>query len=176
MGAGKRLRHLEATQFFLQGLVKQGVITIRKVKGTEHVPDIGTKYLAWSVMEKLLKKMDVKLLTFAGASLLPVADGVVTEDDGGPSVTIDIWRMYGAVVSANEMLKQAIGELQTTVMMAVVMLLILKIGFAVGEKCFDIRRPYLWVIAPKKLPQPDDGGAVPAARAQRRLPVPLGGV
>ena len=49
-------------------------------------------------------------------------------------MTIDIWRMYGAVVSVNEMLKQAMGELQTTVMMAVMMLLILKVGFAVGEK------------------------------------------
>ena len=49
-------------------------------------------------------------------------------------MTIDIWRMYGVVVSANEMLKQAMGELQTTVMMAVMMLLILKVGFAVGEK------------------------------------------
>ena len=71
LGAGKRLRHLEATQFFWQGLVKQGVITIRKVKGTEHVADLGTKYLTWPKMVQLLKKLDVKLLSFAGASLLP---------------------------------------------------------------------------------------------------------
>lgn len=74
LGAGKRMRHLEVAHFFLQGLAKAQILAIVKIKGTEHVPDLGTKYLSWPVMEKLLRMLYVKLLTFAGAAILPTCE------------------------------------------------------------------------------------------------------
>lgn len=71
IGCGRKLRHVETKNFFLQGLVREGVIKTEKVKGEEHPPDIGTKHLHWPRLAKLLAKLDIKLLTVAGVSVLP---------------------------------------------------------------------------------------------------------
>ena len=54
IGPGKRLRHVEVELFFLQQLVRQGVIAIVKRDGKNHPPDICTKHLAWPDIKRLL--------------------------------------------------------------------------------------------------------------------------
>ncbi|CAK0853235.1 unnamed protein product, partial [Prorocentrum cordatum] len=47
-----RLRHLEVKWLWLQQLVGTGQIKIVKVKGTENLPDVGTKFLGKGALEK----------------------------------------------------------------------------------------------------------------------------
>ena len=79
IGAGKKLRHLEVEQFFLQQLVKQGQVIVQKMKGDEQVWDIGTKHLAWPKLQNLLQMLNLKLLKLASASVLPLASGASPE-------------------------------------------------------------------------------------------------
>jgi hypothetical protein len=79
LGAGKKMRHMETEAFFLQGLIRQKEISIKKKLGTEHPPDIATKHLPWSQMVKLLGMLDVKLLTLAGLAVLPGAEAQVVQ-------------------------------------------------------------------------------------------------
>lgn len=85
LGAGKRMRHLEVIKFYLQELAKMGLIDIKKVAGTNQIADLGTKYLGWPVMERLLKRLDVKLMTFGGklilgAVFLPTGEAARSEE------------------------------------------------------------------------------------------------
>ena len=70
LGPGKRLRHVETELFFLQQLVKQGVVAVRKKDGKNHPPDLLTKHLAWSDLRRLLRMLEVEILTATGVSLL----------------------------------------------------------------------------------------------------------
>ena len=53
-GVGK-VRHLHTPLLWIQQKVADGSLVVRKVKGTEHPPDLGTKHLGRALMEKHLK-------------------------------------------------------------------------------------------------------------------------
>ncbi len=57
------------------------MIKILKARGKDHPPDMGTKHVPRDVLTRLLKRLDVKLLSFAGATLLEGADTSRTEDE-----------------------------------------------------------------------------------------------
>ena len=59
LGCGKRLKHVETEMFFLQQLVRGGVVTVTKEKGTNLPPDLCTKHMCWAKMQHLLSKLDV---------------------------------------------------------------------------------------------------------------------
>ena len=80
IGPGKRLRHVEVELFFLQQLVRQGVISIVKRDGKNHPPDICTKHLAWPDIKRLLAMLDVRLLTLAGVNLLAGQAGATSTE------------------------------------------------------------------------------------------------
>ena len=123
LGAGRKLRHLETAYFFLQDLVKSGVVVMKKVKGTEQIADIGTKHLSWAVMSKLFQMMDVKLLTLAGMSILP---GV----DGAAEMTITV----GEIANANYMVEYMTEQMQSKAMLLMLVIIIMKVVWVIGEK------------------------------------------
>ena len=52
-GTPRRTRHIDLKFFYMQNLVKLGLVVIHKVPGVEHVADLGTKYLDTHILEKL---------------------------------------------------------------------------------------------------------------------------
>ena len=87
LGPGKRLRHVEVELFFLQQLVKQGVVTITKKDGKQHPPDLLTKHLGWPDLKRLLRMLDVEILTAAGLSLLTGAEAKSPTDEDEKAMT-----------------------------------------------------------------------------------------
>jgi len=75
LGAGRRLRHVETEYFFLQNLVREGIVRVTKEPGEEQVTDIGTKNLAWTRIKHLLSKLGVRLFTATGLCVVPGAEG-----------------------------------------------------------------------------------------------------
>ncbi len=73
LGPGKRLRHVETEYFFLQALVREGIIKVTKVKGEDNVADLGTKHLAWPRMQHLLRMLSVRIIAASGVVLVPGA-------------------------------------------------------------------------------------------------------
>lgn len=120
------MRHLEVADFYLQGLVKSREVSVRKVKGTENVPDLGTKYLAWTVMQRFLRKLDVKLLTFAGAAVLPVGEAVVT----------DLVISAETLAEFGENLDAAIDMLKWKLTIFVGLLVLMEMCYSFAEKVF----------------------------------------
>lgn len=99
LGAGKKLRHVECQHFFIQSLVREGVITVTKAKGDTHPPDVGTKHMAWDRMKMLLQKLDVKILTAAGVNLLATgADAKATESKEENATSLVAWGHDGGLL------------------------------------------------------------------------------
>ena len=55
-GLGK-LRHLETSYLWLQDILAQGRLAVRKIKGAENPADLGTKHLKFDDIEKHLGMM-----------------------------------------------------------------------------------------------------------------------
>ena len=53
LGTSRKTRHIDLKFFYMQNLVKLGLVVITKVPGVENVADLGTKYLDAKVLEKL---------------------------------------------------------------------------------------------------------------------------
>ena len=68
LGVGKRMRHLETQEMFAQQFVREGSVKIVKVKGKLRPPDAGTEYLSKEDMTRLLKLIDVKLLSYGAVA------------------------------------------------------------------------------------------------------------
>lgn len=139
LGAGKRMRHLEMQQFFLQGLIKDGQVVVNKVKGTEQIADIGTKHLTWPVLSKMLNMMDVKLLTFGGMSLLPTSEAA-----GGTELEIT----GNALIALNDQLDCALEKLKQKLIWILLFLLVMRLVWLFGEKilvelCADNLKAFL---------------------------------
>ena len=49
-----RVRHLETKYLWIQDLIKDGKIQLRKIKGTSNPADIGTKHLTFNEMNGLM--------------------------------------------------------------------------------------------------------------------------
>lgn len=124
LGAGKKMRHLQVQEFYLQGLVKQGLISVKKVKGTEQVADLGTKYLSWPVMQKLLGMLDVKLLTFGGAAILPKCE----------AASSDIVTTATSLVFIGEQLDYLIEWIKWKFFVLLMMLLLVRLVWGLIEK------------------------------------------
>lgn len=125
LGAGKRMRHLEVQNFFLQGLIKERQVTVKKVKGTEQIADLGMKHLSWPTMVTLLQMMDVKLLTLGGVSILPTCEAAATTEV----------RIVGdALIALNDQLDVALEQLKVKLVWLVLLLLTLRIAWVFGEK------------------------------------------
>ena len=45
LDAGKRMRHVQTQQLFIQRLVRPGAVTVHKIDGTRDIADLGTKHL-----------------------------------------------------------------------------------------------------------------------------------
>ena len=66
LGCGRKMKHIAVQNLYLQGLVRQKIINVEKIKGTEHPPDVGTKYLAKPTMQQHLTKLAMVMLTAKG--------------------------------------------------------------------------------------------------------------
>ena len=59
-GASKRTRHLETKYLYMQELVRRGLLTLRKVPGTENPSDLGTKYVDHATLQKHIGKLGLE--------------------------------------------------------------------------------------------------------------------
>ena len=55
-GVGKT-RHIQVRWLWIQDAIRDKVVRLRKVSGTENVADMGTKYLDGSTHQRLLQKL-----------------------------------------------------------------------------------------------------------------------
>ena len=62
LGAGKRMRHVQTQQLYIQHLVKNDEVKVVKVEGTRNVADLGTKHLPRVAIDKILKVLGMVLL------------------------------------------------------------------------------------------------------------------
>jgi hypothetical protein len=103
LGPGKRLRHVETEYFFLQSLVREGIIKVTKIKGEDNVADLGTKHLAWPRMAHLLKMLSVRIVAATGAVLVPAAtaaptgNAMVTEETARGFLQNDYAKLYAVM-------------------------------------------------------------------------------
>ena len=70
LGASKKTKHFAVKKFWVQSLVREKVIQVRKIAGTENEADLGTKAVDGPTLNKLLPKVGIVLLTAAGLPLL----------------------------------------------------------------------------------------------------------
>ena len=54
-GPGKRTRHVELRHFWIQELIKDGLLQIKKIAGVDNCADILTKYVTGDTLEKHLE-------------------------------------------------------------------------------------------------------------------------
>ena len=70
-GNGK-LRHVRVGDLWIQELVEEEEIRLKKIFGTQNVADAFTKYLAQAVMDNYLRKMNMEFREGRAASGLQV--------------------------------------------------------------------------------------------------------
>ena len=58
-GASKKTRHVELRFLFLQELVQQGILQVKKVAGTSNPADVLTKYVSREVLQRHLGTLGV---------------------------------------------------------------------------------------------------------------------
>jgi hypothetical protein len=104
LGCGKKMRHVEVQQLYIQHLIRQGTLRVLKEDGKKNEADLGTKHLPRAAIERILKALSMKLL-LAG-NLVSTADAGQVADylgekhesvqiTGGYLNNIAVFVMYG---------------------------------------------------------------------------------
>lgn len=65
LGANKRTKYFATKLFWMQKLVRDGVISVKKCLGTENESDIGTKPVDGRTLWKMMRKLGILLLSGA---------------------------------------------------------------------------------------------------------------
>ena len=58
-GAGKKTKHVELRHFYMQDLVRSGLLIVRKVHTKENPADVLTKYSPTEVLRNLTSKLGI---------------------------------------------------------------------------------------------------------------------
>ena len=58
-GATKRTRHIELRFLYLQHLIRDGIVKLQKVQGTQNIADLLTKYITSDVLQRHLNKLSL---------------------------------------------------------------------------------------------------------------------
>ena len=64
-GAGRN-RHIEVRHYWIQDVIRKGLISLERVQSYYNVADILTKYVAPHVMERHLKRMRIAVTNWTG--------------------------------------------------------------------------------------------------------------
>lgn len=91
LGAEKKTRHFAVKFFWIQRLVKEGLLKSKAISGADNEADIGTKHLAFDRIVKLLAQMNVFLLPLAEAS----KDG---EAGGSKPLAAETYILVGSIL------------------------------------------------------------------------------
>lgn len=84
LGVGKRMKHLELQDLWIQQLIRNGILTIKKVSTRENWSDILTKYVSKDWLDKVMKQIGFRFPNedYVGVdSTAPVVDEDSAEDE-----------------------------------------------------------------------------------------------
>ena len=78
LGCGKKMRHVEVQQLYIQHLIRQGTLRVAKEDGKKNTADLGTKHLPRVAINRILAALSMKLL-LAGNNVSTAEAGQVAE-------------------------------------------------------------------------------------------------